>query len=110
MLDGSLLRCGIHNELPAIARAFARRAHALRAVQFQMNQPALAWRHGIEAEGLACLAHALRGHARRKLQFFQTRSAIISAIESHAVVKPRVKPQPAMRHMLEGQEKLRVSL
>ena len=102
MPDGSLLRCRVNYELPAVARAFARRAHSLCAVQFQVNQPALARRHGVEAKGLACLAHALRGDASRKLQFFQMRGAVIPAVEPHAIVQPWVKPEPTMRHMLEG--------
>ena len=44
-----------------------------RAVEFEMDQPPFARGHGIEAKGCAGFAHALRGHARRKLQFVEAR-------------------------------------
>src|SRR5580658_3559036 len=111
-----LLRCElflvsrVNNELPTVSSSFTCRPHTLRPVEFQMNQPALARRHRIETKRLACFAHALRSHTRRKFQFFQPRRAIVPAIESHSIVKARVQPQPSMRHMFERQKKLRITL
>ncbi len=108
----SLIRgsSGVNHQLAAVAGAFARRPHACRAIELEVNDAALARRHGIELEWLAGLAHALRGDARRKLQLREARGAIIAAIEPHAIVEARIEPQPAMRDVLERQQQLGIFL
>ena len=65
---------------------------------------------GLNRNGSPGFAHALRRHARGKFQFRKPRGAIIAAIKSHAIVQPRIEPQPAMRDVLEREQQLRVSL
>src|SRR5271154_4749669 len=101
---------GVDDQLAAVAEAFTLRAHAGCAGEFEMDDAPLARRHRIEAEFLAGLAHALRGDARRKFQFLEPRGAVVAAIEAHAVVQARVKPQPAVRQMLEREKKFRVAI
>src|SRR5579875_1895952 len=91
----------INYELAAVAGAFADGAHSGRSVEFQVDDAALARGHGIEAEGLAGFAHALRGDARGELQFIEPSRAVIAAIEAHPIVQSRIEPQPAMRNVLE---------
>ena len=101
---------GIDDQLAPVARAFAYRANAGRAVEFEMNHAPFARGHGIEAERLVGFADALRGHAGRELEFFEARGAIIAAIEADAVVRARIKAQPAVGDMLESEKKLGVAL
>ena len=101
---------GINHKLPAVARAFTLGAHARRAAEFQMDDASFARGHRIETKGLARFAHALRRNTRGKLQFLQPRGAIISAIEPHAIMQPRVEPQPAMRDVFKRKQQLGVPL
>src|ERR1700685_2368877 len=60
-----------------------------------MQDPALPWRHGVETEWQGGFAHALGCDLRGELQFSQSTRAVVAAIESHPIVKPRIQAQPA---------------
>lgn len=93
-----------------VARAFADRADAGGAIEFEMNDAAFAGRHGTEAEGLAGLADALSGHAGGKFQFLEARVAVAGAIEAHAVVQTGIEAKPAMGDVFEREEEFGVVL
>ena len=75
-----------------------------------MYQPPFARRHRIESKWLAGLAHALRGHSCRKFQLINALRPILCAIEPHAIVQPRIEPQPAVSHVFQRQQQFRVAL
>ena len=75
-----------------------------------MNDAALARWHGIELEGLAGLADALRGDAGGKFQFLEAGVAVTGAIEAHAVVQAGIEAEPTMGDVFEREEKLGVVL
>ncbi len=75
-----------------------------------MNDPALPRRHRIKSKCLARLTHPLCRHARGEFQFRKPRGAIIAAIKSHAIVQPRIEPQPAMPDVLKRQQQFPISL
>jgi len=93
----------------AVAGTFADGAHAGSAIEFEMDDASVARGHGIEREGLARFANALGGHARRELQFFEARGAVIAAIETHGVMLRRFEAKPAMRKILEGEQKFAIA-
>jgi len=75
-----------------------------------MNDAAFARRHGIELEGLAGLADALRGHAGGKFQFLEARVAVTGAIEAHMIMQTRIEAEPAMGDMFEREKEFGVVL
>lgn len=92
-----------------VAGAFAFGANAGGAVEFEMDDAPLARGHRVESKCLPGFADSLRSDARGKLEFFEPGSAVITTIETHAVVQPRIEAQPAVRDVLKSQQKLRIA-
>src|SRR5215469_5307849 len=112
-LSGILLRlffCDrIDDQVAAVAGTFAHGADASGTIQFEMNDAAVARRHGIESKRLTRFTDALRGHARGELEFLETRRTVVAAIEADAVVQRWLELQPAVCEMLEREQEFTVT-
>ena len=101
---------GVDDDLAVIAFALAAGADAGLAMQSEVDDAALAGRHGIHAEGLTQFADALRGHLRGEFELGEARGAIFGAIKVDEVVALRVEVHAAEREILDGEEKLSIAL
>jgi hypothetical protein len=92
----------VNDDAAIFAGADAFCADARSVLEREMNDAALAGRHGVQLKRLPGSENTFSGKARGHAQLLETKGAKTAAIEMDFFMKSRVQPEDAKGQMLKG--------